>query len=161
MIEPSSNESDHRLGSGSQRRATMHDRPTAAELLAAIADTLDNRVLPAVDASARHDVRVAANLCRILRRELAESSLDRDLADEVRELVAAETGVPNPPDAGPQLLDALCRLIDQPELSEQAEAEARRVTKEMVEAKLAVAQPGYGTANPASTANPPSPTSPS
>ena len=46
------------------------DRPTAPELLEIIAETLTTTVLPATAPHAQHQVRVAANLCRILEREL-------------------------------------------------------------------------------------------
>ncbi|MFT3853352.1 MAG: DUF6285 domain-containing protein [Ilumatobacteraceae bacterium] len=48
----------------------MQDRPTAAELLEAVADSLDGEVLPVVDFTVQHKVRVAANICRIVVREL-------------------------------------------------------------------------------------------
>jgi hypothetical protein len=48
----------------------MQGDPDAARLLGAIADTLEERVLPRTDAEARHLVRVAANLCRIVAREV-------------------------------------------------------------------------------------------
>ena len=46
----------------------MQDDPDATTLLRAIADTLESRVLPNTDPSVQHQVRVAANLCRILQR---------------------------------------------------------------------------------------------
>lgn len=48
----------------------MHDRPTAAELLREIADLLEHDVLAAVSGPLQHNVRVAANLARIVQREL-------------------------------------------------------------------------------------------
>lgn len=48
----------------------MQDRPTAVELLEAVADSLDGEVLPVVDFTVQHKVRVAANICRIVIREL-------------------------------------------------------------------------------------------
>lgn len=47
------------------------DRPTAVELLEIIAETLNDTVVPATAPHAQHQARVAANLCRILQRELA------------------------------------------------------------------------------------------
>lgn len=46
------------------------DRPTAAELLEIVAETLTESVVPATASHAQHHARVAANLCRILAREL-------------------------------------------------------------------------------------------
>jgi hypothetical protein len=48
----------------------MQYRPDAAELLDGIATTLEEAVLAATDRSAQHLVRVAANLARIVGREL-------------------------------------------------------------------------------------------
>jgi Domain of unknown function (DUF6285) len=55
-------------------------RPTTAELLGAIADLLDDEVLPAVPAAVQHKVRVAGNLARILQREavLGPRALERE-----------------------------------------------------------------------------------
>jgi hypothetical protein len=44
-------------------------RPTAAELLHSIADLLDDEVLGSTPPALQHQVRVAANLARILERE--------------------------------------------------------------------------------------------
>ena len=48
----------------------MQDRPTAAELLRDIAELLEGDVLAATAGPVRHHVRVAANLARIVQREL-------------------------------------------------------------------------------------------
>jgi len=60
----------------------MQDRPTAAELLEAVADSLDGEVLPVVDFTVQHKVRVAANICRIVIRQLELSAeVDRSEHD--------------------------------------------------------------------------------
>jgi len=43
--------------------------PTSANLLATMAELLDNELLPALPSSLQHKARVAANLCRILERQ--------------------------------------------------------------------------------------------
>ncbi len=43
--------------------------PTSANLLATMADLLDNELLPALPGSLQHKARVAANVCRILERQ--------------------------------------------------------------------------------------------
>jgi hypothetical protein len=48
----------------------MEDRPTASELLEAVGWLLDEEVLPVLEGGLQHKVRVAANLCRIVEREL-------------------------------------------------------------------------------------------
>ena len=47
----------------------MQDRPTASELLDAIAGLLETELLAATRGGLQHQVRVAGNLCRILERE--------------------------------------------------------------------------------------------
>jgi len=49
----------------------MQDRPTATELLDDVAALLADEVVPVLDGNLRHHVRVAANLCRIVSREIA------------------------------------------------------------------------------------------
>jgi Domain of unknown function (DUF6285) len=48
----------------------LHGRPTAAELLAAVADFLDHEVRDAVTGSVNFHARVAANALRMVQREL-------------------------------------------------------------------------------------------
>jgi hypothetical protein len=47
----------------------MQYRPTAEELLSAIAELLEEELLPVLPESLKHKCRVAANLARILERE--------------------------------------------------------------------------------------------
>jgi len=49
----------------------MNDRPTAAELLAAVERFLEESAVPALDGPAKYHARVAANVVRIVARELA------------------------------------------------------------------------------------------
>jgi hypothetical protein len=68
----------------------LQDRPTAAELLRDIAELLEGDVLAALNGPLQHSVRVAANLARIVQRELEtgreanfrERALIGDLLDE-------------------------------------------------------------------------------
>lgn len=92
------------------------DRPTAIELLEIIAETLNETVVPATAPHAQHQARVAANLCRILRRELA----------------ADDAALPPLP---PSLVDC-----------DDAGAEAAfDEVLALVRNKLAIAKPGYDT----------------
>jgi hypothetical protein len=59
-------------------------RPTAEELLDCMAALLEDQVLPAVAGPIQHQVRVAANLARILQRE-AQLGPDA-IADEAERL---------------------------------------------------------------------------
>src|SRR4051812_13492756 len=55
--------------------------PTAANLLATMADLIDDELLPALPSSLQHKARVAANVCRILERqdELEPAAKQREL----------------------------------------------------------------------------------
>ena len=90
------------------------DRPTAVELLEIVAATLSESVVPATAPHAQHQARVAANLCRILGRELAA-------------------------DAGPaiELPDSLFDADD------ATAAAAFSDVVELVRAKLEINKPGY------------------
>ena len=56
----------------------MHDRPTVDELLRAVEMFLDEQLLPALDGSQKYNVRVAANVIRIVRRELQQEEAQLD-----------------------------------------------------------------------------------
>ncbi|MEC3956088.1 hypothetical protein VMT65_23835 [Nocardia sp. CDC153] len=53
----------------------MQYRPTAPELLTALADLLERTLLPALPPELRHQARVGAHLARMLERELTLESL--------------------------------------------------------------------------------------
>lgn len=90
------------------------DRPTAAELLDIVAETLTESVVPATASHAQHQARVAANLCRILQRELSAE-----------------------PHPVPDLPDSLLTVDD------ATAAAAYPIVLELVRAKLAINKPGY------------------
>jgi hypothetical protein len=52
----------------------LYGRPTAAELVAAVADFLDNDVRAATEGQVDFHARVAANVLRIVGRELSDDS---------------------------------------------------------------------------------------
>lgn len=79
----------------------MHDRPTAVELLEAVAEFLEREVLPgAPDHRAKFRTLVALNALAIARRELesADGGLDpeevRELARRIREGTVPEGVLP-------------------------------------------------------------------
>ena len=57
----------------------VYGRPTAAELVAAVADFLDNDVRNATDGQVSFHARVAANVLRIVERELLDDRAAPDL----------------------------------------------------------------------------------
>lgn len=117
----------------------MQDRPTAAELLGTLAELLEGDVMQAVPGPLQHQVRVAANLCRILERE-AELGAAHE-ANEV-ELLARVLGV------DPEGRDArtLSReLVERLHAGHDAELEraAWPALVEIVRGKLAITKPGH------------------
>lgn len=117
----------------------MQDRPTASELLEAIADLLERDVLPATSGGLQHRVRVAGNLCRILEREARLGA-----AQEAREVerLASVLGEA----AGGRDALALSRaLVARLDAGHDAALERRafRALAEIVRGKLAIAKPGH------------------
>lgn len=121
----------------------MIDRPDAATLLKAMAATLSDEVLPTTSGGTRHAVRIVANLCRILEREVVAGPaaseqtrrslvllLDRDatLPELVADLDRALQGSAS---------------IDDTTDDENFDARVREVLLADVERRLAVDRPGY------------------
>ena len=80
------NPSPTSTGSGADR---MQQPPSAADVLAAVAEVLDGEIVPALDGPAQHHARVAASLVAIVERELR---LGADAADRERAALAALLG---------------------------------------------------------------------
>ena len=114
----------------------LYGRPTAAELVTAVADFLDNDVRSATDGQVNFHARVAANVLRIVERELTDDSA-ADVTDGL-----AELGF----DDEPQLAAA----IRAGELDERA-ADVLPVLRTLVRRRLAVAHPGYDQSTPESS----------
>lgn len=126
----------------------MQDAPDAARLLAAMADTLEERVLGELAGSAQHQARVVANLCRVLARE---HELDPALDAAARAALAAlldtdGSGPGDPAGTTAELWEACAaridRLGDTPE-DDALAARAHGVLTEIVAGKVAVAKPDY------------------
>ena len=58
----------------------MHDRPTADELLRAVEVLLEEQLLPALQGATKYNARVATNVIRIVRRQLANEERQLDAA---------------------------------------------------------------------------------
>lgn len=107
----------------------LHGRPTAAELVAAVAEFLETDVKDATSGAVNFHARVAANVLRTVERELLDDSAH--------------------PDAGPDLLGftdehALAAAIRAGDLDDRG-AEVTSVLRALVGHRLAVAHPGYDT----------------
>lgn len=70
----------------------MQDRPSASELLATLAEMLEEDVLPATEGLVQHYVRVGVNLCRILEREAKlGATIEADEVARLQRLLGSET----------------------------------------------------------------------
>ena len=106
----------------------LYGRPTAAELVAAVADFLDNDVRSSVEGPVNFHARVAANMLRIVERELTDDSAaavtgrlaELGFADEAQLAAAIRAGALD--DRADDVLPALRTLVRH---------------------RLAIAHPGY------------------
>ncbi|MET0704907.1 MAG: DUF6285 domain-containing protein [Mycobacterium sp.] len=106
----------------------LHGRPTAAELVAAVADFLDHEVRDAVTGSVNFHARVAANALRMVERELE--------APQPVEVTAALNRLGVPDEA------ALAQAIRAGAMDHRGE-ELTSVLRAIVSHRLAAAHPGY------------------
>jgi hypothetical protein len=83
----------------------VNDRPDVAELLAAVERFLEESAVPALEGLAKYHARVAANVVRIVARELATE--DEHLAREWDGLAALLGSDDAKPDEHASLRDAL------------------------------------------------------
>lgn len=105
-----------------------HGRPTAAELLAAVADFLEGEVRANTSGSVSFHALVAANALRIVERELLDPTPDR------ANTALARLGFPDE--------ESLANSIRAGRLDGR-EAEVLSCLRTMVSHRLAVAHPGY------------------
>jgi hypothetical protein len=106
----------------------MYGRPTAAELVAAVADFLDNDVRTATEGQVNFHARIAANVLRIVERELSD-----DAAEEVTGPLAA---------LGFTDEAQLAAAIRAGTLDDRA-GDVLATLRALVRHRLAVAHPGY------------------
>jgi Arc/MetJ-type ribon-helix-helix transcriptional regulator len=120
----------------------MLDRPDAATLLKAMAATLSDEVLPTTSGGTRHAVRVVANLCRILEREVtAGPTASEQTRQALSELLDRDATLP-------ELIADLDRALRDSETGDASEnasfdARVREVILADVERRLAIDRPGY------------------
>lgn len=123
----------------------MQHPPTASDLLATVAEVLDDEIVPALKGPVQHHARVAASIVAIIERELrlgpeAEIREQRLLA----EILATDpNGGPTPEDPAERRAEVARRLRGglADDLGTHAEVWARLC--EIVRADLAIAKPGY------------------
>jgi ketosteroid isomerase-like protein len=105
---------------------SMHGRPTAAELVDAVAGFLESDVRQATDGQVNFHARVATNVLRIVEREL---SRDGDPKAALAELGFADEA-------------QLAAAIRDGDLDDRAD-EVTAFLRRLVQHRLAVAHPGY------------------
>jgi hypothetical protein len=117
----------------------MQDRPTASELLEAIGHLLEGPLLASTQGTLQHQVRVAANLCRILLREIEAGPVqDAREVELLRELLGDDS---RQRDSASLSAELAARLRSGTE--RDLELRAWPTLIEIVRGKLAVAKPGY------------------
>lgn len=117
----------------------MQDRPTAAELLETLGEFLQGEVLPNVEGTLRYHTLVAANIVRILQREVALGA-----AADAAELADLRLLLGCPEDTLAELNHRLHRrLLDPAPMPAEEEARIWAVLHAATQAKLAVNKPGY------------------
>ena len=117
----------------------MLDRPDAATLLKAMAATLSDEVLPTTSGGTRHAVRVVANLCRILEREvIAGPPASEQTRQALAELLERDGTLP-------ELVANLDRALRDGEATEDAsfDSRVREILLADVERRLEIDRPGY------------------
>jgi hypothetical protein len=126
----------------------MQDKPTAAELLEAIAAFISEEALPALSGAERFHGLVAANVARILAREaeLAPAALEQECAELGRLL--ERSGEPTTGTAGYELAlelnRELCRRIEAGEAdAEPFRSRVLAYLERSVAAKLAIDNPRF------------------
>ena len=117
----------------------MQDRPSAAELLADIAELLEGEALEATTGALRHKIRVAGNLSRILEREVTAAP-----ALEAREVELLTGLLAEPADErdAAELTRAVSKRLDAGPGSDFERA-AWKAALEIVRGKLSIAKPGH------------------
>lgn len=118
----------------------MQYRPDAAELLDAVASLLEDDVIAAVPAHLQHQVRVAANLCRILEREATVGPAN-DAAERAR--LAAVLGAGDDRDLVSLRADLAGMLADPAPIDPALDRSIRDALLATLRADLAIAKPGY------------------
>lgn len=114
----------------------MYDRPSAAQLIAAVRDFLEQVAQPQLSGHSAFHARVAANALAIVLRELSLGA-EQDAAE--RERLRALLGSDGPLEAQNR---ALCRAIRAGEIALDTPGLLEHLRATTL-AKLAVDQPGY------------------
>lgn len=107
----------------------LHGRPTAAELVAAVAEFLEGEVRATTSGAVNFHALVAANALRIVERELLDETSDQP-AEALRRLGYADE-------------KSLAAAIRAGELDDRRD-DAVACLRTLVTHRLAISHPGYG-----------------
>ena len=123
-------------GAPDARNESLHDRPTAAELVAAVREYLERDVMPATEGRIAFHARVAVNVLGMVEREL-ELGAALDAAEHARlgEMLGRDGTIR-------ELTELLARDIRRGAMDSRWSETVEHV-KATVRAKLEVANPGY------------------
>lgn len=125
----------------------MQHPPTAADLLATVAEVLNDEIVPVLAGPVQHHARVAASIVAIIEREVrlgpAGAVREQHLLGEILALDPAAGSIADDPDQRRAAVAQALRagLADTPEIHAEVWAHLR----EIVRADLAIAKPGYDT----------------
>ena len=121
----------------------MQDRPSADELLEALAEFLDSEVIPAFEGRKRFHAIVAANVARITAREFRLGPAQREVeVDELRTLLGDAGKEPTSEALLAKLNAELCACIERGDADGGAfRAAALAFLRRATERKLAIDDP--------------------
>lgn len=126
----------------------LDERPTAAELIAAVADFIEQKAAPQLDAHTAFHAKVAVNALRIVQREVERElraaaggrHADADELARLRELCKVDTG--NADATVPALNRELCARIADGRVAADDRALHRHLLQSVLD-RLAVDNPKY------------------
>lgn len=124
----------------------MQHPPSASQLLTAVAELLNDEILPALSGPVQHKARVAASLVSIIEREIRlgpdAQSEEHRLLGEIFDLTAS--GIANPPEDLDSLRLTVATHLRNGAASEpEVHAQVWERLMQIVRADLSIAKPGY------------------
>jgi hypothetical protein len=124
----------------------MQHPPSASQLLTAVAELLNDEVLPVLSGPVQHKARVAASLVSIIEREIRlgpdAQNEEQRLLDEIFDLTVS--GAADPPEDLYSLRSTVATQLRNGAASEpEVHAQVWERLMQIVRADLSIAKPGY------------------